>query len=118
MNDYLRFRDGFAEAMDPRLYTLDYLDWLLIEGRGQFWATDRAAIIAEVKTYPTGARAIHGLLATGDLDDITNILIPTAEAYARAQGCLFAIIESREGWARQLKGSGYELYQTSVRKVL
>lgn len=118
MTDYLRFRERLAEAIDARLYTIGYLDELVVSGRGLFWATDEAAIIAEVKTYPTGARVIHGLVAAGDLEEIVKVLIPAAEEWARKQGCMFAIIESREGWIRQLKGSGYEPFQTSLRKVL
>jgi hypothetical protein len=118
ISPYLSWRDRFAVAMDARLYTLEYLDYIATQGRGQFWSTDEAAIIAEVKTYPTGARVIHGLIAAGDLNEIVKTLIPTAEEWARKQGCMFAIIESREGWVRELKDSGYEVYQTCVRKVL
>lgn len=118
MSGYARFRDGFAEALDPELYTIEYLDWLVAEGRALFWATERGAILAEVKTYPTGAKAIHGLVATGELEEITDILIPAAEAWARASECKFAIIESRDGWRRQLRGSGYEPFQVSLRKAL
>jgi hypothetical protein len=118
MNDYLHFRDGFAAALDTELYTIEYLDWLIEEGRAQCWATERGAIIAEARTYPTGAKVIHGLSATGDLEEITGVLIPAAEAWARAAGCRFAIIESREGWVRQLRASGYEPFQVSLRKAL
>ena len=118
MTDYARFRAGFAAALDPDFYPLSYLDELVATSRGLLWTTNRAAIVAEIKTYPGGAKVIHGLVATGDLREIVETLIPKAEAWGREQGCRYAIIESREGWARQLKGSGYETYQTSVRKVL
>lgn len=113
---YLRFRDAFGEVMDPRLYTLDWLDAQLLTGQAMFWATDNAAILAELKLYPTGARDIHGLIAAGDLQDIIESLIPQAEQWARGIGCIGAIIESREGWVKALKPSGYNIHQVSVRK--
>jgi hypothetical protein len=76
-----------------------------------------AAIVTELRDYP-GCRAIHGLAAAGDLGEIADVLIPAAEAWGKKQGCAFAIIESRPGWARQLRGSGYETHQVSVRKML
>lgn len=118
MRDYARFREGFAAALDPDFYPIAYLDELVAIGRGLLWTSPAAAIVAEIKTYPGGAKVIHGLVATGDLEEITGALIPSAEAWAREQGCRFAIIESREGWARQLKSSGYEPHQVSLRKAL
>lgn len=117
-DQYLRFRDRFAEAMDPALYSISYLDSLIYSGLAFFWSTEQAAIIAEIRHYPTGATDIHGLIAAGDMDDIVNVLIPQAEAWAKAHGCVGAIIESREGWGRVLKARGYEPHQLTVRKVL
>lgn len=117
--DYHRFRDQFLEAMDPRLYTGRYLDDLVLySGDAKFLCTDDAAIIFEVKVYPTGAKDVHGLIAAGNMETIVNKLIPEAEAWGRRHGCIGAIIESRSGWARALKSFGYEVHQTSVRKEL
>lgn len=95
-----------------------WLDHQVAIGVVAFWFTPDAAIIAEIKTYPSGARAIHGLVAAGSLHDITDTLIPAAEAWGRDNGCSLAIIESRAGWTRQLKAGGYELHQTALRKEL
>lgn len=102
--------------MDERLYPLEWLDEQVMTGAAGFWFTDNAAIVAEIKTYPSGARAIHGLVAAGSLPDITNILIPKAESWGAENGCSLSIIESRAGWARQMKPYGYELHQTALRK--
>lgn len=114
---YLSFRPAFTEAMDQRLYSIDWLDGRVLDGSALFWRTENAAIIAEVREYPTGAYDIHGLIAAGELAEIVETLIPQAEAWGRENGCVGALIESREGWARALKPMGYEPYQTSVRKV-
>lgn len=118
MSDYLRFRPLFAEAMDQRLYTIDHLDELVLSMRAQVWFGDDAAIVTEIRTYPTGACVIHGVVAAGSLSEIVNVLIPKAEEWGRSIGCVLAIIESRPGWAKALKQYGYEPHQTAVRKEL
>jgi hypothetical protein len=118
MTDYSRFRAEFAKALDPRLYKIEHLDTLLLSGRAQIWVGDAAAIVTEIREYPTGARVIHGLVAAGALDEIVGTLIPKAEAWGRARGCLMAIVESRSGWVRRLKGAGYQIHQTALRKEL
>ena len=118
MNSYAEARPHFAEALDPRLYTIEHLDALVLSGRAQVWLGERAAIVTEVREYPTGARVVHGLVAAGALEEIVGVLIPRAEAWGRSVGCLLAVIESRPGWVRRLKDAGYRIHQTAVRKAL
>jgi hypothetical protein len=115
---YLRWRDAFGEVMDPRMYSLSWLDGEIHGGRMLMWADADAAILAQVRTYPTGARDIHGMVAAGDLKAIATRLIPLAEEWAKAAGCIGAVIDSREGWRRVLEPSGYRPYQIAVRKEL
>ena len=118
MNTYADFRPHFAKALDPRLYTIEHLDGLVLSGRAQVWFGERAAIVTEVREYPTGARVVHGLVAAGELEEIVGTLIPRAEAWGRSLGCLLAVNESRPGWVRKLEGAGYRLHQTALRKDL
>lgn len=118
MNGYLRFRDRFAEAMDPRLYNIDHLDAVMLSGRGKCWCTETAAIVAEIRTFPTGAKAVCGVIAAGPLNEIETVLIPLAEEWGRSYGCEFGMIESREGWAKRMKKHGYEPFQVSLIKPL
>lgn len=115
---YCGFRAAFGEVMDERYHTLEWLDEKLLHGEVQFWRTGNAAIIAEKRDYPTGASDVHGLIAAGDLGDIVEVLIPQAEAWGKAQGCIAAQIESREGWAKVLRPFGYQIHQITVRKEL
>lgn len=115
---YLKFRDAFGEVMDERYHTLDWLDGQVLKGLVQFFRANDAAIIAEVRDYPTGARDVHGLIAAGNLETIIRVLIPRAEEWGKAAGCVAAQIESREGWARALRPSGYCTHQVIVRKEL
>lgn len=115
---YVLFRPLFAEVIDERYHTLAWLDRQVLDGKVQFWRSDNAAMITEIRDYPTGAKDIHGLIAAGALEEITTILIPAAEQWARDRGCIAAQIESREGWGRVMRGYGYHPFQLTVRKEL
>lgn len=115
---YRRFRDQLAEAMDPAFYPIENLDELLLSGRARLWVGEHAAIVAEIRDYPGGARAVHGLVAAGRIEEINAQLIPQAEAWGKALGCTCAIIESRAGWMRALKPYGYAPHQVALRKEL
>ena len=115
---YLRFRPAFGEVIDPRYYTLDWLDEQILQCKAQFWRTDNAALVTEFKAYPAGAVDIHVVIAAGDMREIIEVLAPLAEDMGRANGCIAATVESRAGWAKALKPYGYEAFQTVVRKEL
>ena len=115
---YADYRPLFAEAMDPRFYNIEYLDKRLIDGTADYFESRNAAIIVEIKTFPAGARAVAGLVAAGDMHEIVNDLIPSAEAWGKAQGCQFGMIESRPGWEKAMKSSGYNVFQVSIIKEI
>jgi hypothetical protein len=113
--DYMRFRDQFEQVMDPRFYDIKWLDDQIRYNRFRLWANDDAAIVAEIKTYPTGAKAVHGMIAAGKLSGIV-VLIPKAEEWGKQMGCIAAEISSREGWARILPD--YTVNQVEIRKEI
>lgn len=115
---YCLFRPAFLQVMDERYHTLPWLDAQILEGKVQFWRSENAALLTEIKPYPTGARDIHVVISVGDLREIIGILRPLAEQYGRDNGCIGATVESRAGWARALKPYGYEAHQLTVRKEL
>ena len=115
--DYCRFRGDFAAAMDPRLYTIDYLDALVWSGRGRFLAGPDAAIVFKLERYPAGALVVEGVIAAGALAGVKG-LIAEAEAWGRANGAALAKIDSRPGWVRAPKEDGYALFQTALVKEL
>ncbi len=114
---YLLFKPAFDEVIDPVLYPADWLDAEILTGRARLWRNDTAAIVATIKVYPSGAKAVHGLIAAGDLDGIVS-LIPHAEQWGRDQGCIYGEIESAPGWARVMKSAGYFPAQLMLRKGL
>lgn len=118
MNDlegYRRFRQDFASILDNRFYTLAWLDGQVADNSIRCWSDSRAAILATIKTYPTGARELHGMAAAGHLPSIPP-LIALAEQWGREHGCLEACIDSRPGWERVMKD--YHLSQVTIRKAL
>lgn len=115
---YTRFRPQLAEAMDPAFYPVEYLDQLLLTGQAQLFTSEHAAMIAEIKDYPGGARVVHCLVAAGRIEDIVDVIRPLVEAWGMRNGCRQAIVESRSGWMKILKPHGYGVHQVSVLKEL
>lgn len=115
--EYRRHHAEIVGVLDPRCYSIDWLDLQILNGDARVFGNDDAVIVVVVKQYPAGATELHGLVAAGALAGILK-LIAEAEDWAREQGVTFACVESRPGWERILKKRGYSLYQTSVRKDL
>ena len=115
---YTRFRDELASALDPRFYTIEWLDQQIETGALCSIGNDKAVIIFGFEQYPTGWLELQGTAAAGDLATIKDELIPAAEAIGRSIGCGTAEIESREGWARALKVNGYDIFQVKIKKAL
>lgn len=113
---YAEWRDRLATANDPKLYPIDYQDWLVRTGAGQFWATDAGALITEVVSYPSGATVCKAFAGAGDLAALMDELKPAIEAWAREQGCTACMIEGREGWRRV--HTDYRHHQTILVKDL
>ena len=116
--DYLRWKPDFCSVMDGRFYTELWLDNQVLSGVYRLFCNDDAAILAELKAYPTGALKVEGVVAAGDMATIVQALIPQAEAWGIENGAISARIESREGWARALKPYGYEIQQVAIEKDL
>ena len=114
---YLSHRDEIAALLDPRCYTMDWLDGQVWCGRIMTWADDTAILLTEVRMFPAGAREIHAMLAAGDVGGIVG-LSAKAEAWAVSEGIEFATVASRPGWAKVLKSRGYEPHQCNLRKEL
>lgn len=114
MNPYIKFRDEIV-SLDPERYPPAYIDHMVASGEWRCWGTTHAVILAEIKTYPSGSKELHGVAAAGELRAIIG-LIALAEEWARGMGCTRSVIESRPAWVKALPD--YELHQVSVRKEL
>lgn len=115
---YCRFRSQIAEALDPDFYPITFVDEALLSGRAQIFTSDHAAMVAELKDYPGGARVVHCLVAAGRMEEIVDAIRPQVEAWGMRNGCRHAIVESRAGWMKILKPHGYAVHQVAVMKEL
>lgn len=114
---YKRHRDEIEALLDPRFYTIAWLDAQIVQSRAMCFGNGASVIVIELKVYPTGAVELHGLVAAGELQGIVS-LIGEAEDWAKGHGILTASIASRPGWTRVLKDKGYAVHQVVVRKEL
>lgn len=114
---YADWRERFLEAVDESLYPAAWLDKRVASGRAQFWGNERAAILAEIKTFPSGVKEVHGLVAAGALPAI-KALIKLAEEWGRQRGATLGSIESRPEWAYVMADEGYQVEKVRIVKVL
>lgn len=118
MDAFMRWLPAFADVMDHRYYSPQWLAGEVWSGRARFFEGEGCALVAEIKIYPAGGRDVHFLVAAGDLDELIEALRLDVEAWGREMNCIASVVESREGWARALKPHGYEPHQLAVRKEL
>lgn len=114
---YGLWRDRLLEGVDQLLYPAEWLDLRVSQGSARFWCNDEAAILAEIRLFPSGAREVHGMVAAGEIEAI-KALIPLAEQWGRECGCIRAIISSHPSWSRIMRDEGYEPSQLMIVKEL
>ena len=117
MMDYLEHRAEILGMVDPRFYPATWIDKQVWTGAIRCLSNATSIIGFEIKTYPGGAKEIHGMFAAGDLEGILP-LIDRAEKLGRELGCDIATIASREGWSKVLKSRGYAPHQVTLMKEL
>lgn len=106
---------ALATGTDAAL-TADDLWARVLSGHAQFWPGPTSVMVTTLHHDERG-RFIHVWLGGGNLRDLLAVQ-PGVEAWARTQGCTFASIDGRKGWARALKRSGFNTYGHELRKEL
>lgn len=115
--NYAHWRGRFLEAVDQDLHPAWWIDNNVADGTWRFWGNDDAAILVELKQYPSGALEVHGLVAAGEVSAI-KALIPLAEEYGRDCGATRASIASTPAWSRLMRDEGYQIEQVTIVKGL
>lgn len=107
--EWARCEAWIAGALEYSGGTHDLADVraMVERGEAQFWFSANAAGVTEVVTYPR-FKSLHLWLCGGDMGEIVSILLPAAEAWAKAQGCTMTSTAGRMGWSRVLEPLGYE----------
>lgn len=91
------------------------LEASLSSGQALLWVGEHCAIVTTL--HDGEVRELHGWLATGDMDEISQ-LVPGIAAHARALGCKFATIDGRKGWDRVFSKHGFTRDGDELRKLL
>lgn len=115
---YLRYREDFAETLDPRTHNIDWLDAQVFAGFIRVWPAHDACLLTSIRQFPTGAFEVHVEIAAGNRETLVGNVIKRVEAWAEEIGALFVTISSREGWARVMKPHGYDVFQVALRKEI
>lgn len=118
MSSYATWRAALATANDPAFWPIEAIDAMLADGRAQFWATDKSALVTLVTSYPGGAVVIEVLAGTGSMADLIKRVRPKVEEWGRQYGCTHIQIKGRTGWARALKKHGFKHLQDILVKGL
>lgn len=113
-----QWRAAFAEVIDPRFYSIEWVEIELAAGLMTLLEGREAALLVALKQYPAGASEVHAMAAVGDLSEIIGPLRERAEAWGRERGAIVAGVDSRPGWARALWPHGYGVHQVCLRKEL
>src|SRR3546814_17484556 len=68
--DYLRFRDQFAQIIDTRTHSIEWLDAQVWTGRASVWGADEACLVTALRHFPTGAFEVHVLISAGNMETL------------------------------------------------
>lgn len=88
----------------------------IASGKMQLWPAPDGALVTELLRYPR-QRVCNVFLGGGSLDQL-RAMVPSVEAWAKAQGCQAVTVLGRPGWVRALAPFGAKPLYTALRKEL
>lgn len=112
MLQFARFREGFAQACEGTLYSIDELEQGVATRRLWIFAGKDSAVLVEWNDD-----AAQLMWATGDMAELVSLL-PGIEAVARMRGCTRLVVEGPRGWERVLRSQGFGFYSVTLAKGL
>lgn len=87
-------------------HTIEDVEAGIADGRYQFWAGARSAIVTEIISYPR-LKALNYWLIGGDLREL-KYMERRISAWARGHGCSRAIGVGRKGFQRVFEEHGFK----------
>ena len=100
----------WQELIEPALYqgthTIGDVEAMIEDGYAKLWLGENSAAVTEIIIYPK-CRVLHLWLCGGDMDEITEQMLPMAEKYAIEQGCTRMTTGGRKGWDRVMSKHGF-----------
>lgn len=116
--NYLSWRDRLAKANDPQFWPIKAIDWLLENGKAQFWCDGTAALVTRVVEFPGGAVVLEAIAGSGSMDGLIGTIEEHVETQARQAGMTHLFAPGRHGWLRALSSKGWRHHQTIIVKDL
>lgn len=103
----MRWQDHIKRALARQAtHDIEDVERMVAEGEAQLWLGQKSAAVTEIVQFPR-CKTLHLWLCGGDLREITEDMLPKAEAFARAEGCTRLTTAGRIGWDRVMKTHGF-----------
>lgn len=83
-------------------HDLDYVKREIEERRAQLWHGRHSVIVTRIVKRLDGLACVIWL-ASGQMRELVEEMLPDVEAWAKENGCLKVVIVGRKGWVRKLK---------------
>jgi hypothetical protein len=87
-------------------HLIEDVERMIENGEAMLWLGENSAAVTEIIRYPR-AKSLHLWLCGGDMNEITEQMLPQAEAFARAEGCTKMTTGGRKGWDRVMSKHGF-----------
>lgn len=103
----MRWQDHIKRALSfQATHSIEDVEAMVADGDAQLWQGEKSAAVTEIVNFPQ-AKVLHLWLCGGDLREITEVMLPKAEAFARAEGCNRLTTAGRIGWDRVMNKHGF-----------
>ena len=83
-------------------WTIDGVKSVLDAGKAQLWCGQKSCGVTELLDHQNG-RVCNIWLASGELKELTEKMLPDVQAWAASKGCVKIKMSGRKGWQRVLK---------------
>lgn len=87
-------------------HDIEDVERMVADGEAQLWLGEKSSAVTEIVAFPR-VKVLHLWLCGGDLREITEVMLPKAEAFAREQGCNRLTTAGRIGWDRVMSRHGF-----------
>lgn len=102
-----RWQDHIKRALAYQAtHDIEDVERMVADGDAQLWEGEKSAAVTEIIVFPR-LKALHLWLCGGDLREITEVMLPQAEAFARMEGCTRLTTAGRIGWDRVMNKHGF-----------
>lgn len=103
----MRWQDHIKRALDYQAtHSIEDVERMIEDEEARLWLGEKSAAVTEIIQFPR-MKVLHLWLCGGDLREITEVMLPQAEAYARVIGCTRMTTGGRIGWDRVMNKHGF-----------